>query len=230
MAEVSRIRVDHCRFARHGRDARATFVVLLLVGVAGCANARRYRGLELSSENGPSIVTLPQVAQEGNNDCGYSCMSSVALYLKAEPQKLAAGEIPEKFRNTQMSAADLIAMARMLELAAFGYEGTVEDLESNVGKGRPVLTLLGHPPRMANYPEWAWWGELAALPFNVPHWVVVVGFTGTGDVVLHDPNQGLVSMNRAEFVAQWKKRSNVAVLVMAKTAAAQGRTDSAAAK
>ena len=89
---------------------------------------------------------------------------------------------------------------------------------------------LPNPPRLGQYPGFEWWGDLAALPFKIPHWVVVVGFDTQGDVVLHDPNKGLVSMNRKDFLDQWKKRSQVAVLVVAKPAGAQGRAGSAVAK
>jgi ABC-type bacteriocin/lantibiotic exporter with double-glycine peptidase domain len=183
----------------------------------------------MGGEQPASIVALPPVAQAGDNDCGYASMASVALYLKVDPKLLASGLVPETFRDRQMAAADLMKMANMLELEAFGYQGDLEDLQKNVTKGRPVLTLLNHPPRLGRYPGLEWWADLAALPFTIPHWVVVVGFDGDGDVVLHDPNKGLISMNRSEFADHWKKRSHVAVLVVAK-AAVPGRGGAAAAK
>jgi hypothetical protein len=92
----------------------------------------------------------------------------------------------------------------------------LEDLEKNVSKGRPVLALLDHPPRLGTYPGWQWWADVASMPFPLPHWVVVVGFEGGGNVVVHDPNHGLVSIKRRDFADLWKKRSHMAVLVVAK--------------
>jgi ABC-type bacteriocin/lantibiotic exporter with double-glycine peptidase domain len=220
--------MDHQMCLWRATVARMGVVLLLLA--AGCANAKHYRGLEMGGDQAAAVVALPAVAQAGNNDCGYAAMASVALYLKVDPQLLASGPVPETFRDSQMSAADLIKMAKLLDLDAFGYQGDIEDLQKNVTSGRPVLTLLNHPPRLGNYPGFEWWGDLAALPFTIPHWVVVVGFDTEGDVVLHDPNKGLVSMYKRDFVDQWKKRSQVAVLVVAKAHAAQGRADGAAAK
>jgi ABC-type bacteriocin/lantibiotic exporter with double-glycine peptidase domain len=229
MAEVSHLHwMDHRTSWWRVISARVEVVLLLLV--AGCANARHYRGLEMGGEQAASVVALPAVAQAGNNDCGYAAMASVALYFQVDPQRLATGPVPETFRNSQMSAADLIKMAKMLDLTAFGYQGDVEDLQKNITNGRPVLTLLNHPPRLGNYPGLEWWGDLAAMPFTIPHWVVVVGFDAGGDVVLHDPNKGLVSMNKRGFVDQWKKRSQVAVLVVAKAPGAQDKAGNAAAK
>ncbi len=203
---------------------------LLVVFVGGCANAGHYRGLEIGGGGAGSIVALPTVAQAGKNDCGYAAMASVALYLKVDASRLAAGEVPETYRDSQMSAADMIKMAKVLGLEAFGYQGDVEDLRKNVVAGRPVLVLLDHPPRLGTYPSFEWWGDLAATPFKIPHWVVVVGFEAGGGVVLHDPNKGLVSMKEKDFVDQWKKRSQVAVLVVAKASGAQGRASGAAAE
>lgn len=204
--------------------------VLLVVLAGGCANAEHYRGLEMGGGVGVSIVALPAVAQAGKNDCGYASLASVALYLEVDPGRLAAGEVAETYRDCQMSAADMIKMAKELGLEAFGYQGDVEDLRKNVGAGRPVLVLLDHPPRLGTYPSFEWWGDLAAMPFKIPHWVVVVGFGAGGGVVLHDPNKGLVSMNEKDFVDQWKKRSQVAVLVVAKASGVQGRASSVAAE
>jgi len=187
----------------------------LLVWAAGCANAAHYRGMEMSPEEGGSIVALSTVAQSGKNDCGYAAMASVALYHGVPAARLTEGEVPGKFQGPGLSAADLTKMAGMVGLQAYGYQGTVEDLEENVRKGRPVLVLLNHPPRLGRWPGLEWYADLAAMPFSIPHWVVVVGFMGNGDAVLHDPRSGLVSMTRGEFLDQWKDRSRIAVLVVA---------------
>ncbi|MGE5609891.1 MAG: papain-like cysteine protease family protein [Bacillota bacterium] len=190
----------------------------LLLGLGGCANAKHYRGLELVADQQGTVVTVPGVAQTENNDCGYAALASVALYHHVPAEKLAAGTIPESFKGPRLSADDLIKMASLLDLMAFGYQGDVEDLRKNIAKGRPVLVLLDHPPRLGNYPGLEWYTDVAAMPFSIPHWMVVAGFAGHGDVVLHDPRNGMVCMSERDFVELWKKRSRVAVLVVPKVA------------
>jgi ABC-type bacteriocin/lantibiotic exporter with double-glycine peptidase domain len=188
--------------------------LLLPVFVAGCANAERYRGLDLSATQPASLIALPTAGQSGNSDCGYAALASVAMYHHVPTTRLVEGPIPEKFRGPRLSGDDLVQMAKMLELTAYGYEGDLDDLKSNIAKGRPVLVLLSHPPRVAQYPQIEYFGDLAAIPFVLPHWVVVVGFTADDRVVLHDPRNGVVSMSKGEFVQTWEQRSRLAILVV----------------
>ncbi|HEX2971097.1 MAG TPA: hypothetical protein VHP11_02120, partial [Tepidisphaeraceae bacterium] len=134
----------------------------------------------------------------------------------------------ESFKGPRLSADDLLKIASLLGLKAFGYQGDLDDLRSNVTKGRPVLVLLDHPPRLGQYPGLEWYGDLAAMPFSIPHWMVMVGFEGNGNLVLHDPRNGVVSMSQREFLELWKKRSRVAVLVVPQTALPQGAKSAAA--
>lgn len=188
----------------------------LVAGVCagGCGNARHYRGLDLSTTQPASLISLPTAAQGGNNDCGYAALASVALYQHVPASRLVEGAVFEKFRGPRLSAKDLVEMAKMLELTAFGYQGSLEDLRENVAKGRPVVVLLDHPPRVGNYPSIEFFADLAAAPFVIPHWVVVVGFTAEDRVILHDPRNGLLSMSRRDFMQLWEKRSRMCVLVV----------------
>jgi ABC-type bacteriocin/lantibiotic exporter with double-glycine peptidase domain len=199
-------------------------VICLLA--AGCANSKHYAGLRMSDGDQAALVSVPVVAQQGKNDCGYAALASVALYHGVDPALLAEGKVPQTFQGERLSAEDLKQMAGMLDLAAWGYPGNLEDLKKNVGRGRPMLVLLAKPPTVGTYPGLEWWADRASSMFVIPHWVVVVGFTGKGDPVVHDPRKGLLAMSQKAFVECWQRRSNLSVLVSTRSAAASERTAS----
>lgn len=188
--------------------------VAATICIGGCANAQRYRGLDLTTTRPSSLIAVPAAAQNGRNDCGYAALASVALYHRAAASRLVEGEVPQSFRGERLAAADLVKMAAKLELKAFGYQGSVDDLRENVGKGRPVLVLLSQPPRVEPRTFFDFAGDFASAGFVIPHWVVVCGFTADDRVVVHDPRNGLITMGLRDFTQLWERTSRVAVLVV----------------
>jgi len=197
---------------RHGLCLAVASV--LAAGLLGCANAAPFRGVEVTRDDPGPFVEMTPVSQPDVQGCGYASMSTVALYHGVSPEKLRAPGIVREFRGRTLSAVDLIKMARVLGLVAFGYEGSVDDLAKNLGKGRPVIVLLSTRPRIGKFPSFAWSVDTSSALFGGgAHWVVVVSTTARGGFVLHDPAQGCLEMKGADFLESWRKQSRLCILV-----------------
>lgn len=195
-----------------------TGMLLLLATCCGCANARYDTGTNLDLySNAVQVYAIPAIAQTDKYQCGYACVASVALYYQIPSVKLTSGAIAEKHIGRALSAEDLIGMAKGLGLVGFAYEGDVADLLKNLRKGRPLIVLLSHPPRVAHYPSFAWAEETAETPLAIPHWVVVTGVSPNGDIILNDPRRGRLRMSSETFMKEWNEKARVTVLFGTKT-------------
>jgi ABC-type bacteriocin/lantibiotic exporter with double-glycine peptidase domain len=195
--------------------ARALAIVMIVMSMcAGCANARYDRGSSIESlADTVQVYGVPPVAQSSKYQCGYVCLASVALYYNTNTSKLVEGVLPEKFSGRPLSAKELLEMSKELGLIGFAYEGSLEDLTTNLKKGRPVIVLLNDPPRTAHWPSFEWAKETVNTLLAIPHWVVVIGLTPKGEFVLHDPRKGRLLMSTKTFEQVWKKQSRVSVLI-----------------
>ena len=194
--------------------ALVAFFVMALCMSAGCANAKYDRGVAIESCAGLlQVHGMPLVAQSRQFLCGYACIASVALYYEVTPHELAKGPVQEEFAGRALTAKDLVAMAQGLGLLGFAYEGSMADLSKNLKKGRPIIVLLDKPPRTAKWPSLEWAKDVAEFAMVASHWVVVLGLTEQGELVLHDPRKGRLRMSSTSFEQAWKKRSRVCVLV-----------------
>ena len=196
----------------------AVRVDMIVVGIGiwlcGCANARFYEGADLSLAPKATIVHgVPIVAQTDKYSCGRACLASVALYYEVPFTTVEEVTLSGAQREEAWAAAELVRAAESFGLVAFGYEGSFDDLKDNIQKNRPVITLLDTPPKVANYPAFEWIVETSTTAVSQPHWVVVLGLGHNEEVIIHDPNKGLLTMSRKTFDKQWQKQSRVAVLV-----------------
>ena len=177
----------------------------LLVHVSGCANARRFEGFELTSYQQTVFVELPPIAPPSKWQCGYASFASVALYHGVEPRRLLAEDMVEPFAREALSGSGLLRLAELMGLAAFGYQGDLEDLRESIRKGRPVIILLDSPPRLSRFsgPSIARRG----------HWLVMIGMTPEDEVILLDPRHGSVVMRRSAFMKAWNRQRRLCVVV-----------------
>ena len=201
--------VDFVRGWRKGQMKTRTLPLLGLLAAilvaSGCSNARRYGGLALSSYNQGELIPLPGITQSSQWQCGYASMASVALYYGVKVDRLLADDLVALYSGKALSGRDLVRMAKMMNLDAFGYAGDLDDLQVNIGKGRPVITLLEGPPRLP--------GSLAVSFANHGHWVVVIGTTDQSQIVLFDPNLGNIVMDEEQFLDAWNQEQRFCVLV-----------------
>jgi hypothetical protein len=86
---------------------------------------------------------------------------------------------------------DLQVLAEGLGLQTFAYRGSMDDLQENLRKGRPLIVMIPQPQLPTGeltaallLNAWNQWGPRPA------HWVVVVGFTKNKAVIIHDPDSG----------------------------------------
>jgi len=197
----------------------AAALVTVLVGMCGgCANAKYDRGYELDSFlDVVQVRGMPPIAQSKKYQCGYACLASVALYYDVNPVKLTETSIVKKFSGRPLSAKELLEMAKQFGLIGYAYKGSLDDLTKNLKKGRPVIILLGDPPRTADWPSFEWAQDTGGSMVAVPHWVVVTGLMPDGKFVLQDPRKGRLVITTKALMAEWKKKSSVSVLIGVRT-------------
>lgn len=180
--------------------------------LSGCSNAKTFRGFDLSAAPDARLIAVPPVALTEKRGCGFAALSSVAMYHGVGAKALLAPAIRERFVGRALSAQDLVEMSKALGLGAYGYSGTVEDLTSNLRKGRPAIVMLDGPPRGGYPPPFGLTLTLAKAIVAGAHWVVVVGVE-PGGFVVYDPLGGYFVMTSKALDRSWQKRSRVCVLV-----------------
>ena len=214
-----RLRSNYRIYVPAWADAMKIVAELVVIACAigsflcGCANAKFYRGADLSSAAKPTIIRgVPTVAQTDKYSCGHACLASVAIYYDVPFEMVEERILLGAEQERALSAGELVRAAESLGLVAFAYEGTFDDLQDNLQKNRPILALINAPPKVANYPAFEWAAETGAGLAAQPHWVVVVGLGPNAEVIIHDPNKGLLAMSKETFDKQWHKQSRMAVL------------------
>lgn len=215
-----RLRSNYRIYVPAWADAMKIVAELVVIACAigsflcGCANAKFYRGADLSSAAKPTIIRgVPTVAQTDKYSCGHACLASVAIYYDVPFEMVEERILLGAEQERALSAGELVRAAESLGLVAFAYEGTFDDLQDNLQKNRPILALINAPPKVANYPAFEWFVETGAGSSALPHWVVVVGLGPDAEVIIHDPNKGLLEISKDSFDKQWSKQSRMAVLV-----------------
>jgi len=185
------------------------FISLIILG-GGCASVAPFNGLAIEDKS-VYVSGVPPIRQDKHYACGAACLAAVAAYwnipLQTFRQKRA--QMPEN-----ATAADLQAVALELGLQAFSYRGSMDDLQENLHKGRPLIVMIPQPivPSGRVVGEtlinvWNQWGPKPA------HWVVVLGLEQENAVIIDDPEAGFIKIKRPLFQAEWIKKSNLTVLV-----------------
>jgi len=161
-----------------GRAKAVVLCALLLAGIClpGCADATRYVGVEVNEE-AFIIEGVPSIRQSPQLSCGPACVASVASYwMRQVPPNLC--EAREPFRKSDTSGADLCAAANAVGLDAFAFCGTLDDLEANVQKGRPVIVMAFCGAIGDTAVPLPFYPALKRLVLDLwppKHWTVVIG-------------------------------------------------------
>ena len=172
-----------------------------------------FKGIALDDES-VYVSGLPPIRQNEHYACGAACVAAVAAYWNVAPAEFRA-------KHPQLPAdatgRDLQLLAEGLGLQAFAYRGSMDDLEENLRKGRPMIVMISQP-LLSNgeltasllLNAWNRWGPKPA------HWVVVVGLAKDKAVFIHDPYSGPLVVQLEAFQAWWAKKDQLTVLIAAR--------------
>ncbi len=193
------------------RVVRHATAVALAILCAGCASVSSFRGLPLG-DDGTYLRGLPPLTQDGHYACGATCVAAVAASLDVSPAK---------FRETHpalpgdLTAQQLTALVEPLGLQAFAYAGSIDDLAQNLRRGRFLIVMIPRPlpPRGGLVTEvlLSTWNAVGPRP---AHWIVVVGMTARGDIIVHDPASGPLTLRAASFESWWARCDHLSVLIV----------------
>lgn len=205
---------------------RIPALAILAAGLGGCAGTKgvsQYRGMTLH-DNVTYIRGVAPVMQDKQVQCGPACLASVAAYwdhpVSESGLRTCLGETADARAH---SGEQLAKAAKLMGLQAFVYQGGLDDLDRNLGQGRPVIVLLRRRP-LGELGELGLGGMpaervAADLTPKLHHWVVVVG-SDKETVIVHDPAMGPVRLSRAVFDGWWSKMARVSLLVVPRETAA----------
>ncbi|MBI2517471.1 MAG: hypothetical protein HYV95_11240 [Opitutae bacterium] len=209
-----------CSHPEPGRPAGLRVLPALAAGLlgaqlvlSGCSSVRVYRGFPLGG-NGIYLGGVPALRQDARYACGPACLAAVAAYWGVGLDAFRA-QCPGFPREA--SGTELQSLAGKLGLQAFVFHGSEADLRANLQKGRPLIVMLPKPMDPLLPPGGPIGSVLRAAGEQLPHpshWVVVLGLTGDGDAILHDPDSGPLQMRKEHFLRDWAKKSHECVLVV----------------
>ena len=160
----------------------------------------------LSAQTAPAVwIDVPFVRQP-REGCGAASLSMVMQYWAAQEHEPvpAASDVAAIQRQLYVAkehgipAASMQSYLRQNGFEAFAVSGTLQDLEQNVRKGRPLIVALR--PR----------GQTAL------HYVVVDGIDAArGLVMMNDPaERKLLTEERAGFEKDWSATRNWMLLAV----------------
>ncbi len=158
-------------------------------------------GMLLGAEHGVWL-DVPFVKQE-KNGCGAATIAMVMQYWQRQqgqaPSSTAeAGQIQRTLYSRKahgIYASDLQQYLSEHGFRVFAFRGEWNDLNDNIGKGRPLIVALKSGR-----------SDL--------HYVVVTGVE-TGQVLTNDPAQRkLLKQNRSDFEKEWSTADNWTLLAV----------------
>ena len=198
--------------ARTARGGLASCLLLAALLAGGCASVGQFKGLPLR-DSGVYVSGVPPVRQDQDYACGPACLAAVAAHWGVSLADFTARH-PRLPADT--TGGDLQKLAGDLGLQAVAYRGSLEDLRQNLDAGRPVIVMIPMPLVARG-------GLVADLILNAwnaagprpAHWVVVLGMTGDGRLIVHDPASGPLWVKREDFEEWWAQKDHLCVLVAA---------------
>lgn len=188
----------------HTRWFAPDLAAIILFGAlsAGCAS---YQGT--STTVNPSVVVsqgawilvpqFPLVLQETSDDCGAAVLASV---LRFWGYSATPGSISARLGRTdkRLKAGDMATYARSQGLHAYVFFGTMQDIEHELARGRPVIVGLG---------------KMIGAREALSHYEVVVGYEPTKkQVLLLDPGRGWQTDSLAGFKKEWALTKAVTIV------------------
>ena len=188
-------------------------VALACLTLAACGHGGATMREPTQFANDPSwrvVAHFPVVRQTSEVDCGAAALASLLDYW-GQPTGIAditKAHPPDSQRG--IYARDLRDFARRTSLSAYLLAGTLDDLERELGVGRPVLVGLVRTESNRAY----------------GHYAVVVGLKRDRTrVLLVDPAKGWLEQPVDAFVGTWGRARWVTLVVMPREPEAFVRPD-----
>lgn len=188
-------------------------MILTSLLLGGCASVAAFKGVALDEEC-LYVSGLTPVMQNKQYSCGAACVAAVAVFWNV-PLSGFRAKHPQVSAN--LTGLDLQMQAEELGLQAFAYRGSMDDLQENLRKGRPVIVMILQPlvptgDLMSGLLLTAW----DKFGVRHSHWVVVIGVTKNQSMIIHDPLSGPIVIKREAFKAWWAHEDNLTVLLAAR--------------
>lgn len=147
------------------------------------------------------LDSVPLVRQRAAWDCGLAALTMVLRYWSIAPDVASFEALTRAavLEGRSIRAGELRSLARAHGAQAFLFHATLQDLETELGRGRPVL--VGE--------------QKATLGGAVPHYAVVIGVHPASQrVLLLDPALGLRENSYVHFEEEWASTGRLALLVV----------------
>ncbi|MBW1712501.1 MAG: C39 family peptidase [Deltaproteobacteria bacterium] len=139
------------------------------------------------------ILEVPQVKQAADNCCGLAALAMVVHYWREKPESIEFVKEhqcpPEGF-----TGQELVRIAVSQGFKALVYKGSLPDLFKHLSATRPVIVILQR------------YGGL--------HYVVVVGHSQEGGLIVNDPAKGQIIYEIGYFMESWKKAKYFSMMVV----------------
>jgi ABC-type bacteriocin/lantibiotic exporter with double-glycine peptidase domain len=147
-------------------------------------------------------VDVPYVPQSSAEDCGAAALSSVGQYWDFDMTPAAIlRKYPLQPDAPGYSMGELKRIAQKEGLTAFVIPGQFSLIEEQIRSGRPLIV----PLQLDTIPA-------VVQPFD--HYVIIVGMSkARSTVILMDPQKGLISLKRLDFMKAWSAKEKAILLV-----------------
>ena len=167
--------------------------------LSGYAGSARLADASVLSEPGwKAAAGVPVILQKTADDCGAAALAMVLA---------AYGEPPDGVKPESPRADAVRDEARRRGFESYCVPASIEDLESELAGGRPVLVGLV---------KVQWKGA-------VSHYEVVVAIDRAGGrIATHDPARGLTVNSIQGFEDEWSGAQRVAVIIAPKESKPRG--------
>jgi ABC-type bacteriocin/lantibiotic exporter with double-glycine peptidase domain len=182
-----------------GRWRAAVVAAFLLVGGCQLASVRPSAPEALRID--PSWTLVPDVKlvpQRGSHDCGVAALSTVVGYWQPGASAEVARAVGPVDDKQGVPAGRLRAVAQARGLNAFLIEGTLNDLEHEIGRRRPVILGLVGAERGHVY----------------GHYDVVVGVNRSRRMfLLADPRGAWRQVKAEDLLTIWRPTRQLALVI-----------------
>lgn len=155
--------------------------------------SRSFDAHRLESDAGwITVADVPLIRQQSEHDCGAAALGMVLAHWKI------TGFDAASFPDERMKAGDMRDLAKAHGLQAFLVTSGVAELETQLGKNRPLIVGLVKERRGAS---------------ALTHYEVVVAFhPGEKLVVTLDPAHGWRQTSVEDFLREWEPTKRLALI------------------
>lgn len=169
---------------------RIFIYLIILLFVNSCYNAY----LKPSS-NIKIIENIPFYAQL-ENQCGPASLAAVLNYYGVEvtPDSIASEIFSQSARGTLN--LDMLIYARKKGLNAVQYNGTFEDIKTNIDAGKPLIVLV----------------DFGSFFYSQNHFMVVTGYSDSG-IIVNSGNFRGQFIDKERFINAWERTNYWTLLI-----------------